>query len=316
MTKNQKKYVNRELASNKVEEIKRLKSDLKKIRNKFDEAESIAHFGVCELDPVTFDPIWTDGLFKIMGLDPRYGQPKVDDLRKIIQPEDWNVFYKAIHTVSKVGKDVEFDLRIIRADNSFRILHVIAKPKKDENGKIVTVRSTCQDITDLKRMEKKLADSERRYRYLVEKATAGMFILDKNGIIKFLNEYMAQMLDYTKNEMLERHIKSFIDESKYFYRFRNPLENKIERYDRFKFLNKEGNVFWSILTISPVFNSKKEFIGLLGVVTDFNMHKGLEEAFLGREEIFTDIIYDMMEMLSITIRDKDNFGFNKSSQKN
>ncbi len=72
------------------------------------------------------------------------------------------------------------------------------------------------DLTERKEIEKELADSERRYRYIVEKATAGMFILDKNGIIKYLNEHMAQMLDYTKNEMLERHIKSFVDEEEDF----------------------------------------------------------------------------------------------------
>jgi PAS domain-containing protein len=47
------------------------------------------------------------------------------------------------------------------------------------------------DITERKKVEKEFANSERRYRYIVEKATAGMFILDKNGIIKYLNEHMA-----------------------------------------------------------------------------------------------------------------------------
>ena len=423
------KVSNDELDLNKDWKIKRLETALLEIQNKFNEAQSIAQFGVCELDSVTLDPDWTDGLFKIVGYNPKYGQLKNDDLKKIIYPEDWDFFNKATQTVFKTGKDLEFDLRIIRADGSLRVLHVIAKPKKDENGKTVTVRSTCQDITYIKRiendlresetfyrtlfentgtasiivdedttilmanaqfeklsgyskeeiegkmswkalvpieyqeitgkydrnnietspkhyeaqlinkdgnkriilineakipgtkkslaslidlterkkMEKELADSERKYRHIVEKATAGMFILDKNGMIKYLNEYMAQMLDYSKSEMLDRHIKSFADEEQDFFRPRKPSEIQMERYNYFKFLAKEGKIFWTDLTVSPIFNSKKEYTGLLGIVTDINMQKGLEEALFEREETFTDIIYDMIEIINNIAKDNKDF---------
>ena len=167
------------------------------------------------------------------------------------------------------------------------------------------------DLTERKKIEKELADSERRYRYIVEKATTGMFILDEKGIIKYLNEHMAQMLDYSRNEMLEGHIKSFTNEVEDFCRCRKPVEIQIERYNWFKFLGKEGKVFWSNLTVSPIFNSKKEYTGCLGIISDVNMQKGLEEAFLEREEMFTNIIYDMMEMLNNVSKDKNKSEFHK-----
>ena len=178
--------------------------------------------------------------------------------------------------------------------------------------------SSLTDLTERKKIERELADSERRYRYMVEKATAGMFILDKDGVIKYLNEYMAQILNFTKNEMLESHINCFIDEQDDFLRSRKPLENQIEQYNYFKFLDKEGNIFWTNLIVSPIFNSKKENTGLLGIVTDINIHKGLEETFLEREEIFTDIIYDMMEMLNkiANEKNKSELSIDKDSDNN
>ena len=382
--KTKNKVSNLELGLNKdAEKIKRLEATLKEIKNKFDEAQSIANFGFWEIDPVTLKSTWTEGIFKIAGLEAKKGQLNYFVLKEIIHPQDRDLFYNTKQTVLTTGKDAEIDIRMIRPDSSIRYVHVIAKPKNDENGKVIGVRGTAQDITDLKRIEnrlkeseafyrtlfentgtasiivdedtiilmanaqfesfsgyskeevegkmswkemvlkedlemmekyhymrrndmetppenyeaqlidkegnirivlinvamipgtkrsiaslldlterkeieKELADSERRYRYIVEKATAGMFILDKNGIIKYLNEHMAQMLDYTKDEMLERHIKSFTDEEEDFCRSRKPFEIQTERYNWFKFLDKEGNVFWSNLTVTPIFNSKKE----------------------------------------------------------
>jgi PAS domain S-box-containing protein len=567
--KNQKKVSNQELVlSRNAEKIERLEAELKDIKSKFNEAESIARFGFWELDPVTLDRTWTDGLYKIVGYDPGSDQLKhYYDNQKIIHPEDWDRFYKASQTVIKTGKDVELDVRIIKPEGSVCIVHIIAHPKKDEQGTITGVRGTAQDITNLKeienrlkeseafyktlfentgtasiivdedntilmantkfeklsgyskedvegkiswkdmvppenldimekyhqmrikgiesppehyeaqlvnkegnikiilinvamipgttrsiaslidlteikkaenilqttlkrfytilnnmrasvllvteknmiefanqafcdyfslmespeeligltasemikkinsayqypdeelkriqeiinlwqpvigeeiymkggktclrdfvpifvgekrygrlwlhlditkrkKMEKELADSERRYRYMVEKSTAGMFILDEKGVIKYLNEHMAQMLDYTKNEMLDRPIKSFIGEEEEFYKSGKHVESQIERYDWFKLLDKKGNIFWSNLTVTPIFNSKKEYTGLLGIVNDINMQKGLEETFLEREEIFTDIIYDMMELLNNIAQEKNKSESNKES---
>jgi PAS domain S-box-containing protein len=419
------------------EQIKRLEDALDDIHYKFKEAESIANFGFWELDPVTLNPTWTDGLFMIVGYDPEFGQVKYYDQKKFIHPEDWDYFYNAQQTVLNTKKDVEIDVRSIRPDGSIRILHVIAKPKKDKDDNLIGIRGTAQDITDLitlenklkeseifyralfentgtasiilddelnivmcntqfeqlsgyskeeleskycwknivlkkyhetikkyhelrkkgsklppesyeielidkngdkkiilinaaiipgtkksvvslidlterKKIERELADSERRYRYMVENATAGMFILDKNDKIKYLNEHMAYILGYTVYEMLEKDIRSFVDEQEDFPQDRKPFENKIIQYNRFKFLDKKRNVFWTNLTVSPISDSKKEYAGLFGIVTDTNMDKGVEEAFLEREEMFTDIIYDMMEMLNNVANDKNKSEFKKN----
>ena len=99
--KTKNKFSNLELGLNKdAEKIKRLENALKEIQNKFDEAESIARFGFWELDPVTLNRTWTDGLFKIVGYDPENGELKhYDDNKKIIHPEDWDYFYNATQTV-------------------------------------------------------------------------------------------------------------------------------------------------------------------------------------------------------------------------
>jgi PAS domain S-box-containing protein len=414
-----------------LERIKSLETSLKEKEAQFIEAQSIANFGFWEIDPVTRKSTWSEGIYNIVGLTPKNEDINYFALKELIHPLDIDHFYNAKEEALLIGKDVELDIKLMRSDNSWRNVHIIVKPKRDKSGKIVGVKGTAQDISDLKKVEnelktsetfyrtlfentgtasiiveadttilmantkfenlsgyskedlegitswkemvlpedltmlenyhymrryniedppdnyetrvidkegnirivylevsmipstkmsiislvdlterkeieRKLADSERRYRYIVDKATSGIFILNNNGKIKYLNDHMAYILGYTVNEMLEADIKNFVDEVEDFYTPKNPSDNQIESYVWFKFLQKDGNIFWSNLTISPIFNSENEYTGCLGIVTDSNMQKGLEESFLAREEIFTDIIYSMMETLNNAVNSKNN----------
>jgi PAS domain S-box-containing protein len=419
-----------------LDRIKSLEASLKEKEDQFIEAQSIANFGFWEIDPVTRKSTWSEGIFNIVGLTPNDEDINYFALKELIHQLDHDHFYKAKEESLKIGEDVELDIKLMRSDNSWRDVHIIIKSRRDKSGKIVGVRGTAQDISDLKKVEndlkksetfyrtlfentgtaniivdadttiimanttfenlsgyskedlegitswkemvlpedltmlenyhymrrnniedppdnyetrvidkkgnirivyievsmipntkmsiislvdlterkkieKKLADSERRYKYIVDKATSGIFILNNNGIIKYLNYHMAYILGYTINEMLEADIKNFVDEVEDFYKPKKPSENQIESYDWFKFLQKQGNVFWSNLTISPIFNSENEYTGCLGIVTDSNMQKGLEESFLAREEIFTDIIYSMIEMMNKAANDKNKTKLNE-----
>jgi PAS domain S-box-containing protein len=223
---------------------------------------------------------------------------------KNLVTKDYHETVEKYHDLRKKGLELppeSYEIELIDKKGEIKIILINAAIIPGTKKSVVSLI----DLTERKKIERELADSERRYRYMVEKATAGMFILNKNGIIKYLNEHMAYILGYSVNEMLEKDIKNFVDETENFSGPKKPSENQIERYNWFKFLQRQGDVFWSNLTVTPIFNSKKEYTGCLGIVSDINMQKGLEESFLEREEVFTDVIYDMMEMLNNIAKEKN-----------
>src|ERR1700741_5390350 len=57
-----------------------------------------------------------------------------------------------------------------------------------------------------------LAESERRYRRIVETAEEGVWTIDEAGLTTFVNGKMAKMLGLTPAEMLGRHMFEFIDD--------------------------------------------------------------------------------------------------------
>ena len=79
--------------------------------------------------------------------------------------------------------------------------HIIAKPKNDENGKVIGIRGTAQDITDLKRMENRLKESEAFYRTLFENTGTATIIVDEDTTILMANTQFENFSGYSKEEV-------------------------------------------------------------------------------------------------------------------
>ncbi|MBI3173222.1 MAG: PAS domain S-box protein [Chloroflexi bacterium] len=74
--------------------------------------------------------------------------------------------------------------------------------QKDQNGAPVGMIGTARDITDFKRIEQSLHESEARYSAVVKQASDGIILIQDN-VIKFANQALASMLGYDRPEEIE-----------------------------------------------------------------------------------------------------------------
>ncbi|HLO47599.1 MAG TPA: PAS domain S-box protein, partial [Kamptonema sp.] len=81
---------------------------------------------------------------------------------------------------------------------------------KDATGKIVGLMEISTDITDRKRTEQELRQSEQRFRSLIENATDIILIVDANGICRYLSPSQERILGYSKAEVLGKSIFNWV----------------------------------------------------------------------------------------------------------
>lgn len=132
------------------------------------------------------------------------------------------------------------------------------------------VLAVLRDVSELRRAERALRESERRYRRIIETAEEGVWMLDVAGRTIFANEKMARMLGYTVEELPGRMLFDFMDEEarqsamEYLERRRQGVR---EQHD-FRFKRKDGTDVWTLISSNPVLDEEENFLGVLGMITD------------------------------------------------
>ena len=129
------------------------------------DAEELAGAGAWELDLESREVVWSDGLCRLLGLEPGSVEPSEARLVAALHPDDRATAEARLATVVESGASQwETDYRVIRADGEVRRIHAVGRVLRDAAGQAVRVRETLQDSTDRLEAEARLRRNEARAR--------------------------------------------------------------------------------------------------------------------------------------------------------
>jgi PAS domain S-box-containing protein len=149
------------------------------------------------------------------------------------------------------------------------------------SGEVVAV---YDDITDRKAMEYTLQESEEKYRELVENLHEGIWKIDADTYTTFVNQRMAEMLGYSVEEMIGKHLFEFMDDEgiKKCENLLNRRKEGIKEQHEFEFIRKDGKRIYTLIETSPIADKEGRYLGALAGVQDITerqqMKKALERA--------------------------------------
>ncbi len=142
---------------------------LERTRSLLAEGQRIAHLGTFEYIAATQTTVWSEEEYRIYGLDPAGPSPAYDTLLgKSIHPDDAALLDQTFKAAIQSRSTYELEHRIVRPDGSVRWVYDRAYPYFDETGKVVRYVGATMDITDRKRAEEALRESEKSVRRKLE----------------------------------------------------------------------------------------------------------------------------------------------------
>jgi two-component system, cell cycle sensor histidine kinase and response regulator CckA len=200
---------------------------------------------------------------------------------KIVHPDDLDLMRG--HTdeaLSGTCQVCKVDYRIITRAGDVRWISHYCQAVLGHDGANLGRRVSSRDMTENRKAEQALRNSESRYRNLVETLQEGIWEIDKHARTTFANPRMAQMLGCSIHEMGGKHLFDFIEEDN-IESCIGLLEHRhkgISEIHEFDFLRKDGRRISALLSAIPVSNEKGEYIGALAAVTDISKQKSVEKA--------------------------------------
>ncbi|MFZ1827749.1 MAG: diguanylate cyclase [Candidatus Competibacteraceae bacterium] len=172
-----------------------------------------------------------------------------------------------------------YEHQVVRADGAARWVHWITQAIFDSDHHLIEIQSIGRDMTEQHLKDEMLRNNEERYRRIVETAQEGIWLVDAQGCITFVNVRMAEMLGCTVEEMLGQPLCDFMDEewrtmATHWLEHRRP--GIVEQHD-IKFRRKEGGEVWVLGSINAFVDAQNRHTGALGMMVDITDRKRMEE---------------------------------------
>ncbi len=171
-------------------------------------------------------------------------------------------------------KDYEMPLK--RKDGAIMYANGSATLHRDVNGHFLKVEGIFFDITEKKEIEKKLVESEKSYRTLVESTKDMIFRGELDGKIIFMNKAVETILGYSKDELKNMNCFKGVhpDDLKRVHKtFSTLIEGKGIENVELRYRIKDGTYIDILVNAQPVYEADMRVIGFSGIARDITALK-------------------------------------------
>src|ERR1700720_1518060 len=149
--------------------LEELSRDLQESKARLEEAQRVAHVGHWEWDLETNVVVWSDETYRIFGLRPQERPMDLATVREMVHPEDRESLYRGVEEGLLAGVRPDAEFRIVRPNGEVRTVYSVTPKrwssvpgdaKRDASGRPHKLFGTVQDITERKRAEEALKQSQ------------------------------------------------------------------------------------------------------------------------------------------------------------
>ncbi len=265
-----------------ITERKRASESLRQRDLELEEAQRIALLGSWRLDAATHAIAWTEGVYRMLDLDPAQPPPSYVELQKFFVPESWQRLSAAMTRTLEQGLPYELELEIIRRDGGRGWMLARGEPVRDSVGAMVGLRGVAQDITARREAERRI----REQADLIDKAKEAIIASDLQVRITSWSRGAERLLGWSAAEMIGRPVTEMLantgvtDAGLY-----AALATTADWRGEVRGHDRQGRALTAEVSITMLRDDTGQPSGRLGIISDITEKKALEEKFLRSQRL-------------------------------
>ena len=204
--------VSRNELEGEVEVRRRTEAALRESEERLNRAQEIAHLGSWELDLVKNRLIWSDEVYRIFGLEPQEFGATYEAFLEAVHSDDRAAVDAAYSGSLMEGRDTyEIEHRVVRkSSDEIRLVYERCQHLRDATGRIVRSFGMVHDITNRKRADEALRESEEKYRSIVEDMPAMICRFLPDGTLTFVNREYCRYFAREDHELIGENFFQFV----------------------------------------------------------------------------------------------------------
>ncbi len=157
------------------------------------EAQHIGRMGNWSWDVGSGAIHWSDEIYRIFGRSPETFRPTYERFIAMLHPDDVARVSAAEQAAFSSGRKHSIDYRVLLPDGSIQWVHEEAVADFDKRGRVLRLSGTVQDITERRKAEQALRESEMRFKAVLDNSPTMIYVKDLQGRYLFVNKTFSEL---------------------------------------------------------------------------------------------------------------------------
>lgn len=275
-----------------ISKRKQADGELKKNEESLNLAQAITHLGSWEWNIVTGEIWWSDEQYRIFGLEPGEITPSYEYYLNAINKEDQGDVLTSFDKAFSNKANYNAKFRLIRKNGEERIVHAQGIIERDLNREPVRMLGTTHDITERKRAEIALGETETQFRLILDNVPAMIAYLDTKLHYQLVNQHYAEFFGFEIKDCIDQHLIPIVGENA--YAFAKPYIDEVLTGQNVNFetcpQDKQGHSQWLSVSYVPDKNDNGDVIGFYSLIINIHQRKLAEKELYQYKEQLEELV--------------------------